>query len=102
MYSYILDKDYNIVCRTDRIVDEVDGSFIMKGEAELVDVSDALDIEFPDEDIDTLNGFLLYKLGHLPKDDEEIEILHGDYLFVPAKIKDNMIRLVKVKRVDNR
>ncbi len=30
MYSYILDKDYNIVCRTDRIVDEVDGSFIMK------------------------------------------------------------------------
>ena len=79
-----------------------DGSFIMKGEAELVDVSDALGIDFPDEDIDTLNGFLLYKLGHLPKDEEEIEILHGDYLFVPARIKDNMIKLVRVKKVENK
>lgn len=73
-----------------------DGTFVMKGEAELVDVSDALDLEFPDEDIDTLNGFLLYKLGHLPKDDEKIEILYEDYLFTPVKIKDNMIKLVKV------
>ena len=73
-----------------------DGTYVMKGDAELVDISDALGIEFPDEDIDTLNGFLLYKLGHLPKEDEKIEIRHGDYVFVPTRIKDNMIRLVRV------
>ena len=36
------------------------------------------------------------------KDEEEIEILHGDYLFVPARIKDNMIKLVRVKKVENK
>lgn len=70
--------------------------YIVKGEASLDEISDTIEIEFPDEDFETLNGFLLYKLGHLPDDDEKIEIVYQGYKFIPVKICDKMINLVRM------
>ena len=56
-------------------------------------------IEFPDEDIETLNGFLLYELGRLPLEDEEINIIYQGYSFQPIDIHDKMIVQVKVTKI---
>ena len=72
-------------------------AYLINGEANLDDIADELKVEFPDEDFETLNGFLLYKLGRLPVENEKIEIVYQGYKFIPVKIADKMIRLVRVE-----
>ena len=74
-------------------------AYLINGEANLDDVADELKIEFPDEDFETLNGFLLYKLGRLPVENEKIEIVYQGYKFIPVKISDKMVRLVRVETI---
>lgn len=64
----------------------------------LEELEDTLGIEFDVEDIETLNGFLIDQLGHLPEDNEEIEIIYQGYSFKSVDIHDNMIRQVKVEK----
>lgn len=75
-----------------------DGKLIVKGSAPLNELADEMDIEFPDEDIETINGFLLYKLGRLPVEHEKTEIVYEGYKFIPIRICDKMITLVKIER----
>ncbi len=72
------------------------GEYMVVGGASLNELKDVIGVDFPDEDFETLNGFLLYKLGRLPVEDEEIKISYGGYDFIPVKICDKMITLVKV------
>lgn len=75
-----------------------DGTLIVKGSAPLNELADEIDIEFPDEDIETINGFLLYKLGRLPVEHEKTEIEYEGYKFIPIRICDKMITLVKIEK----
>ncbi|MBQ9200342.1 MAG: HlyC/CorC family transporter [Lachnospiraceae bacterium] len=75
-------------------------AYLMNGEAFLNDIENELSIEFPDEDFETLNGFLLYKLERIPEENEKIEIIYQGYKFIPVKIADKMIRLVRVEKTD--
>lgn len=75
------------------------GGYLVKGDAELDELEDTIELKFPDEDFETLNGFLLYKLGRLPMEDEKIEIRYEGYKFVPVKISDKMITLVKIEKI---
>lgn len=77
-----------------------DGSYIVKGMAHIDEIKGVLGIEFPDEDYETLNGFMLYKLGRMPVEGEDNEVIYQDYQFIPVKIIDKMIRLVKVVKLE--
>ena len=74
--------------------------YIVSGKAGLDELSDVLGIEFPDEDFQTLNGFLLYELGRLPYADEEIEIVYQNYRFTSLSVNNNMIDEVKITKVE--
>jgi putative hemolysin len=74
-------------------------TYIIKGMAQLDEVADALGIEFPDEDFQTLNGFLLYELGRLPYPKEDVEIVYQNYKFASVSITSNMIDLVRVTKL---
>ncbi|MGN0152086.1 MAG: hemolysin family protein [Wujia sp.] len=74
------------------------GAYLVKGGAALDELEDIMGIEFPDKDFETLNGFLLYELGRLPLDDEKIEIIYQGYKFIPVKICDKMMTLVKIEK----
>lgn len=75
-----------------------DHSYLVDGYASLNELSDELDIEFPDEDFETLNGFMLYELGRLPEENETTEIIYQGYKFTPVKICDKMITLVNIEK----
>lgn len=78
-----------------------DGSYIVTGMAILSELADLLDIEFPDEDFETVNGFILYMLGRFPMDDnEEIEIVYEGYRFTPKEICDKMVTIVRVDKIE--
>lgn len=74
-------------------------NYLIQGITRLDEVEELLNIQFPDEDIETINGFLLCQLGHLPESGENIEIQYEGYTFKPIDIHDNMIKQIKVSKV---
>lgn len=72
--------------------------YLMKGSTRLEEIEEILQIEFHTDDIDTLNGFLIDQLGHLPEVNEEIEIIYEGYSFKSIDIHDKMIKQVKVEK----
>ncbi len=73
-----------------------EGVYLVDGGASLEELADLLGIEFPDEDFETLNGFLLYKHGRLPEEEEAFQIEYQGYEFIPEKIEENRIATVKI------
>lgn len=73
-----------------------DGSYLIKGMADLEDVADTLEINFGEEEYDTLNGFLISKLDKIPQDGEELEIEYMGYRFMTVQVENKTIQIVKV------
>lgn len=78
------------------IIKQGNQRYIMKGLTPIEDIEDELDIKVEQEDFDTLNGLLIYLLGHLPADKEKAVIEYQGYRFHIIDAKNNMIRNVKV------
>ncbi len=78
------------------ITRQLDGRFLMKGMAPLEEVEEALNIEMDQEDFETLNGFLISMLGHIPSDDEKAVFSYMGYKFYIIDVVDKMIRYVRV------
>jgi putative hemolysin len=75
--------------------------YLIQGVTRLEEVENLLDIEFPDQDIETINGFMIDRLNHLPDENEEVEILYEGYSFKSVDIHDKMIRQIKVSKIEN-
>lgn len=75
-----------------------DGSYIMDGQTMLDDIEDVLDIEFDCENIDTINGFLIYKIGKIPENTEAYQIEYEGYDFKVLSIENKMISKVLVTK----
>ena len=82
----------------EQIVTDADGSYIIEGQADLEDVEAKLGIEFECEDIDTLSGFMIYKLGEIPDDGENFEVEYKGYIFRTLDVRGRMILKVKVEK----
>jgi len=78
------------------IIKQGEGRYLVKGLTPLEDMEEILDIEFEQEDYDTLNGFLISMLGHIPKEEEQAVLHYGSYRFHIVDVKDNIIRYIRV------
>lgn len=72
--------------------------YIVNGSTDLEELEDLFRIQFPDEDIDTVNGFLLYELGRLPEEDERIEISYEGFTFEALQVQEHMITKVRIRK----
>lgn len=78
-----------------------DNSILIDGKTSLEDVAEELEIELPTEEYDTLGGFIVGQMGHIPDEYEDIVIDYGDYTFFVEKIEDKRIVMVKaVKKTE--
>lgn len=85
------DKDVEFIRR--------DGdALLMDGMTPLTDVEDALGVSF-DDTYDTLNGLLISRLDRIPEDGEQAKIEENGYLFQIIEVKNKMIRLVKITKL---
>ncbi len=73
--------------------------YIVNGSTKLEELEDLFDIEFPDEDIDTVNGFMLYELGKLPENGEKVQIKYNGFIFMALKTESHMITKIKIKKI---
>ena len=73
-------------------------SFEIDGALSVGELEELLDIELPAGDYDTLAGFLLDQLGHIPSDGEEATVQYEDITFTVKGMDDLRIDNVLVKR----
>ncbi len=73
-----------------------DGSYIIDGQTPLEDIEDVLNIKFECEDIDTINGFLIYKIGKIPENTEQYQLEYEGYNFKVLAVDNKMISRVLV------
>lgn len=86
------DKDVEFIYR------DGNGDLLMDGMTPLADVEETLGVSF-DETYDTLNGLLISRLDRIPEDGEKAEITENGYLFQIIEVKNKMIHLVKITKL---
>ena len=75
-----------------------DGTIIADAKIDLDTLSDVLDIEFPDEDVETLGGFLSSQKGDVPGVGDEI--LFQNHRFTVLDANELRINRVKIARIE--
>ncbi|MDO4302037.1 MAG: hemolysin family protein [Clostridia bacterium] len=69
----------------------------IEGSTPLDDVAEKLDIEMPEDEFDTLGGFLIGQLDRIPDEDEkDIAVEYKGYVFRIDEIEENRIAMVTV------
>ncbi len=80
-------------------IEEVsDGTFTLDGTYELSELSEDLDIEFPEGEYDTIGGFIMSELGRIPSPDEHPEVKLGRFIFTVEEMDERRISKVKAVR----
>ncbi|MEG6616764.1 hemolysin family protein [Peptococcaceae bacterium 1198_IL3148] len=72
-----------------------DNTFLMSGIVSLYEVKEFLGVALPVEDYETLSGFLISQLGHIPAVGEQPELEYNGLVFKVQEV--NRKRIVKVK-----
>ena len=71
--------------------------YIIDGLTKLEELEELLDIEFHSQ-FETINGFLISKMEHIPSDNEKFECEYKGYQFSVLKAKEKMIKSVLVQK----
>ena len=85
----------------DTYIEELaDGSFLIEGRTPLEELEDRLGMEFDEEeDVDTLNGYLIAKLDKIPSEDEHSIIDDRGYRFEIQSVANKTIDKVRASRI---
>lgn len=78
-----------------------DDSFEVDGTLSIGELGELLNCEFPEGDYDTVAGFLLDLLGHIPDEDAETVIEYEDLTFTVQQMEDRRIEQVLICRTPN-
>lgn len=75
-----------------------DDSFEVDGTLSIGELGELLNRDFPEGDYDTVAGFLLDLLGHIPDEDDETVIEYEDLTFTVQQMEDRRIEQVLICR----
>ena len=84
------------------IVPQNDGTFLVRGFTMLEELGEELEVDFSEEEADTVNGFVISRLGRLPSEEETKYplITEYGYTFEICKVKGKQIDTVKVSKAE--
>jgi len=80
------------------IADQGEDSYKIQGITDLETVSSHLEIDLPIEEYDTLSGFLVGQLGHIPAEDEFPELTYNGTIFKVESVQEKRIAEVTVTK----
>ena len=84
----------------DRIVEDDKGdSYLIEGLTKLEDLSERLGIDFGDTEFETINGYLISLMEHIPEEGDHFETDIGGYHFKVEDVEDKMIKSISVSRI---
>lgn len=73
--------------------------YIIEGVTPLEELEEKLNISFEDEEFETINGFLISRLEHIPEEGEDFNTDYAGYNFKILTVDNNMIQSVLVTRL---
>ena len=73
--------------------------YIMEGKTPLEDLTERFGINFENEEFETLNGFMIYRLDHIPEPGEEFNVDYRGYNFKILSVENKMIQSVLVTKL---
>lgn len=65
----------------------------------LEELGEELEIDFSDENFETLNGLMISRLERIPEDDETFDMDYGGYNFKVLAVENKLIKRVLVSRI---
>lgn len=68
--------------------------YVIQGKMPLEELEEQLGISFEEEPFDTVNGFVISRLEHIPEEGEDFEFEYAGYTFRIMEVKDRMIQTV--------
>lgn len=80
------------------IVRQADGTYIVDGMTQLEDLEELLNVDFEEEDYDTINGYLIDCLDRIPAEDEKCTVVFEGYTFRVLSVDNNTIRKVRIEK----
>jgi len=79
-----------------QIVKLPDGDYLVSGDTPLSDIENVLDIDLPDEDYDTIAGFVIHLLDRIPDETETPEVTYGNVVVKVESIEDKWISKIRI------
>ena len=68
--------------------------YVIQGKMPLEELGEQLGLNFEEEPFDTVNGFVISRLEHIPEEGEDFEFEYAGYTFRIMEVKDRMIQTV--------
>ena len=88
----------NIEDEYDEVASYIDKSgtdgYVIQGKMPLEELGEQLGLNFEEEPFDTVNGFVISRLEHIPEEGEDFEFEYEGYTFRILEVKDRMIQTV--------
>lgn len=81
------------------IVKVNDTTFNFDGTTNIDEVEEQLDLKFPEGEYDTLGGFIMSELGHIPTEEEKAEVTFGGYSFKVLEVEERRIETVRAEKL---
>lgn len=72
--------------------------FLIRGLARLDDISEELEVDLTHDDFETINGLMVYLMGHLPGPMERGTVLYRGWNFHVLDVRNKMIRFVRATK----
>lgn len=82
------------------IIKQADDSFLAKGMHPLDELEELLEIEFEKDEFDTLNGFLISCLDHIPAAKEHAKVEYRGFIFRVLSVENNMIETIHISKAE--
>ncbi len=82
-----------------RFMQQSDDSFIVNGALTIEEARDDLQLEIPEGDYETLAGFFIFLVQHIPKPRETID--HGNLRMTVLQVKDNRIQRLRIEHLES-
>lgn len=83
------------------IVAKEDNKYVVDGLTKIEDIEDYLGIEFDDNNFETINGYLISKLEHIPDKKEKFEYSYEGYSFKVLSVENKMIKQVLITKEES-
>lgn len=76
------------------------GEYLLDGRTPLEDISESFGIDFGDTDYETLNGFMISRMKHIPEANEHFTTEFGGYRFRVLSTSDRQVQRVLLTKLE--
>ena len=74
-------------------------TFELDGTADIEEVEETLEITFPEGEYETIGGFIMSEIGHIPTEDEEAVVEFSGYRLTVKEVDERRIERVLAERL---